>query len=101
MAYKGLLKGDLVYTVGCLYRAISCLVQVIYALNETYLMNEKGSLFDIDTFRIAPKDFKGRAESIFYSLTTDSENMKNLVDRLSEMIKEVEDLRAKYITFRI
>ena len=96
IAYKGILKGDFVYTAGCLYRAISCLTQVIYALNETYLMNEKGSLMEIDTFRIAPIDYKKRAENIFSSLTADYEHMRNLIDDLSEMIIEVTNLSRGY-----
>jgi predicted nucleotidyltransferase len=91
-AYKGLLKSDIVYAAGCIYRSISCLIQVIYALNETYIMNEKGALANIDSFRIIPKDFKKKAENIFYSLTEDTDNMKNIIDDLSSIIKEVEGL---------
>lgn len=97
IAYKGLLKNDIVYAAGCIYRSISCLIQVIYALNETYIMNEKGSLANIDTFGIIPKDFKKKIESIFYSLTADTENMKNIIDDLSCIVKEVEGLCNNYI----
>lgn len=97
IAYKGLLKGDIVYTIGCIYRVISCLIQVVYALNETYIMNEKGSLINIDTFRIIPKDFKKRVETISYSLTSDTKNMNNLIDELSIIVKEVEELCKRYI----
>jgi predicted nucleotidyltransferase len=92
IAYKGLLKGDIVYTIGCIYRVISCLIQVVYALNETYIMNEKGALINIDTFRIIPKDFKEKVENISYSLTADTKNMKSLIEELSGIVKEVEDL---------
>lgn len=97
LAYKGLWKDDIVYTTGCIYRVISCLTQVIYALNETYIMNEKGSLANIDEFRIIPQDFKKKVENIFYSLTTNTENMKNLVDELSSIVKDVESLCNKHI----
>ncbi len=97
IAYKGLLKDDISYVTGCIYRVISCLIQVIYALNETYIMNEKGSLANVDTFKIIPKDFKKKVEHIFYSLSDDTENMKNLLDELSETVKEVEGLCNKYI----
>jgi predicted nucleotidyltransferase len=92
IAYKGLLKDDITYVTGCIYRSISCLIQVIYALNETYIMNEKGSLANIDTLKIAPKDFKKKVENIFYSLTVNTENMKNLLAELSGIAKDVEDL---------
>ena len=96
IAYKGLLKNDIVYTAGCIYRSISCLIQVIYALNETYIMNEKGSLVELNTFRIIPKNFKEKIESIFCSLTADTENMKKLIDDLSSIFKEVENLCNEY-----
>jgi predicted nucleotidyltransferase len=97
IAYKGLLKDDIAYVAGCVYRVISCLTQVIYALNETYIMNEKGSLTNIDRFNIIPKDFKIRVENIFYSLTAEPENMKKFLDELSSIVKEVEDLCNKFI----
>jgi predicted nucleotidyltransferase len=97
IAYKGLLKNDIVYTTGCIYRVISCLMQVIYALNETYIMNEKGSLANIDTFKIIPEAFKEKVENIFLSLTSDTKNMKNILDELSGVIKEVERLCSKYV----
>jgi hypothetical protein len=55
-------------------------------------MNEKGALANIDTFTIIPKDFKKKAENVFYSLTEDTDNMKNIIDDLSSLIKEVEGL---------
>jgi predicted nucleotidyltransferase len=95
IAHKGISKNDLVYTSGCLYRAISCLIQVTYALNETYIMNEKGALAGTDKFGIVPKDFRSRVEHIFYSFTMKPENMKGLVDQLSDIVKEVEELCTK------
>lgn len=97
LAHKGMLKDDIVYTTGCIYRVISCLTQVIYALNETYIMNEKGSLDNIDAFRIISKEFKKKIENIFYSLAENTENMNNLIDELSSIVKEVEGLCNKYI----
>lgn len=92
IAAKSLSKNDIIYTTGCLYRVISCLTQVLYALNETYIMNEKGALAATDTFRIIPKDFKKKIEIIFCSLTMGPENMKGLIDQLSDTVKEVEEL---------
>jgi hypothetical protein len=39
---KGIYKKDLSYIAGCCFRSVSCLNQVLFALNETYWMNEKG-----------------------------------------------------------
>jgi predicted nucleotidyltransferase len=97
IANKGLSKNDIGYAIGCIYRAVSCLIQVIYALNETYLMNEKGALANTHKFNIAPKDFKVRIEHIFYSSVIEPKNMKNLVDQLTDIIKEVEELCRLHI----
>ncbi len=96
-AYKGLIKADIVYTIGCIYRTISCLIQVIYALNETYIMNEKGSLINIDTFNLIPKDFQKKVEGIFYALTLQTDNIKNYLDNLSELVQEVDVLCKKHL----
>ena len=96
-AYKGLIKADIVYTIGCIYRTISCLIQVIYALNETYIMNEKGSLNNIDTFNLIPKDFQKKVEGIFYALNLQTDNIKNYLDNLSELVQEVDVLCKKHL----
>src|SRR5215472_9947142 len=35
---------DVVYVVGCGFRCIACLCQVLFAINQTYLLNEKGAV---------------------------------------------------------
>lgn len=97
IADKSLSKNDIVYTTGCIYRVVSCLIQVLYALNEKYIMNEKGALAAADTFEIVPKDFKKKVEKIFCSLTAESKNMKNMIDELTGIVREVEELCIKHI----
>lgn len=92
IASKSIAKKDIVYASGCFYRVASCLIQVVYALNETYIMNEKGALANTYTFKLIPKDFKNKVENIFSSLTMEPENMKNLIDQLVSIVKEVEEL---------
>jgi predicted nucleotidyltransferase len=92
IAGKSLPKRDIAYTAGCLYRVASCLVQVVFALNKTYLMNEKGALAKTDAFTIIPKGFRGRVEELFGSITTEPNEMKERTARLSELVKEVEAL---------
>jgi len=43
--------------VGCLFRCAACLVQVLYALNERYFVNEKGSARAADSFPFHPAGF--------------------------------------------
>lgn len=37
-------RGDRTHVAGCAYRALTCLAQVLFALNEQYLINEKGAI---------------------------------------------------------
>lgn len=97
IASKSIAKKDIVYASGCFYRAISCLTQVIYALNETYIMNEKGAIANVCAFKIIPKNFESRVEKIFCSLTSEPEDIEILIDQLSGIIKEVEELCKKNI----
>jgi hypothetical protein len=41
---KALGKGDIIYAAGSLIRCAISLLQVLYAINEMYMLNEKGSL---------------------------------------------------------
>ena len=43
-AQKPAARGDVAYVSGCLFRTIACLVQVLFALNERYFLNEKRSV---------------------------------------------------------
>lgn len=37
-------RGDTAYVTGCVYRAVACLTQVLFARERRYLTNEKGSV---------------------------------------------------------
>jgi predicted nucleotidyltransferase len=89
---KGLSRNDIVYTTGCIYRIVSCLIQVLYALNETYIMNEKGALEEIHFFQYQPEDFIYRIEYILGALSQNTEDVKNAVFNLSTITNEVEEL---------
>jgi Polymerase beta, Nucleotidyltransferase len=38
------------HIAGCVYRALACIAQVLFALNERYLINEKGALQEAEGF---------------------------------------------------
>ena len=38
---KAIAKGDVLYAAGSLYRCANCLIQVLYAVNRLYILNEK------------------------------------------------------------
>lgn len=52
-------RGDVYNAVGCLTRAVSLLTQVLFALNETYFITDKGALEAIDAFACRPAGYSG------------------------------------------
>jgi hypothetical protein len=45
-------RGAQTHIAGCAYRALSCVVQVLFALNRRYFVNEKGALEEAADFPI-------------------------------------------------
>lgn len=39
-------RNERTHVAGCLYRSLACIAQVLFALNERYLINEKGALLE-------------------------------------------------------
>ena len=78
---------DVYYKAGHLFRSVSALNQVLYALNRTYCLNEKKATLRINQLRIAPKCYHERVNKIF-SLC--GEDTSGAVEILRQLIDEVE-----------
>ena len=65
IAQKAAGKGDVTYVTGCAFRAASCLLQVVFAQNRQWLLNEKGALALAAKFPHAPKDLRLKLEAAF------------------------------------
>ncbi len=81
-------KDDLYYLNGHCFRSVSCLNQVLFAINEEYCINEKKSVGMIDSFAIKPKNYKKRIEQIFSLLSNDLEHARKGVGILKNLISE-------------
>jgi hypothetical protein len=57
---KAAARGEVYIVTGCLARAIHALVQVLYALNETYYLSEKRLATDFSAFAVQPERFLER-----------------------------------------
>ena len=44
VAQKAVTRGDVAYAAGCCFRSVVCMNQVLFTLNEAYLLNEKGAV---------------------------------------------------------
>ena len=88
-------KDDIYYVCGHCFRSVSCLNQVLFALNEEYCINEKKAVRMIDGFKIKPRDYKKRVEEIFTLLSKDKDSTRKGVDMIKEIISETEMLIDK------
>jgi hypothetical protein len=57
-------RGDAFYVIGCLIRCAACMVQVLFALNERYLINEKGSVEAAASLPLCPTHFEQTINSV-------------------------------------
>ncbi|WP_223378135.1 nucleotidyltransferase domain-containing protein [Schnuerera sp. xch1] len=92
-------KDDAYYVCGHCFRSISCLNQVLFALNGEYCINEKKAVRMIDGFSIKPRDYKKRIDKIITLLSSDKDSTREGVNMLKELVSETKmllDMREKY-----
>ncbi len=63
-AEKSSERGEIYIVSGCITRIVNDLVQVLYAINETYFFGEKKFYKDINTFNVKPNNFMVRINKI-------------------------------------
>lgn len=88
VARKAVPRGDVVYAAGCCFRAAACMLQVLFAINEEYWLNEKGAVAMADSFRSRPEKFKERIESTIPVLEDNGDAIENAIDMLQELSRE-------------
>lgn len=57
-------RGEAYLVLGYLTRAATEMIQALYALNETFFMNDKYVYRDIAEFEIVPRDFMARVDAL-------------------------------------
>jgi hypothetical protein len=82
-------RGEVYMVTGCLARAIHCLVQVLYAINETYYLSEKRLATDLRSFSVQPDRFLERISAILGMPGTDSAQLQESLARVEALYSEV------------
>ena len=85
-ARKSLDRGDVSYIAGCVFRAVSCLCQTLFALNGSWLLNEKGAVAAVDGFARKPADFGARIAAAYADLGSGAHAVA--LDRLEALVSE-------------
>ncbi|MGZ7442980.1 nucleotidyltransferase domain-containing protein [Paenibacillus sp. TH7-28] len=94
-AEKNLDKDDISYVAGHAFRSISCLNQVIFALNGEYCINEKKAVRMIEGFNTKPNDYKKKIDQIITLISSNQDSTKEGIGILQELISETERLLNK------
>lgn len=89
---KSAARGEIYMTTGGLARTIHCLVQVLYALNETYYLSEKQLARELATFKLLPTDFLARVNAILGHPGTNSAELLDTLERTEELYRACVEL---------
>lgn len=82
-------KGDAYYLAGHLFRSVSALNQVLFALNRTYCLNEKKAVLRIEEMALRPDEYGRKVNDIFHAQGGEPEVAAK---RLRALCDEVKDL---------
>lgn len=91
-------NNDIYYMVGHLFRSISALNQVLFAMNQTYCLNEKKAVLRIERFSIRPKDYCNRINEI---LTLAPDNCLIKINKLEQLCYEVKELADRVLNTKV
>jgi hypothetical protein len=68
------------------------MLQVLFALNEEYWLNEKGALLIAEKFSLRPQRLKERVEEAFAVLSPDGRSIEEAIAMLGEVSQEISAL---------
>lgn len=88
IATKATARRDTAYVAGCLFECAGNLVQVLYALNGQYFLNEKGSVDAVEPFAKKPKNFSVRVQEALGSVGEDPEVLKGNIADYCKLVDE-------------
>lgn len=94
IARKSVARADVAYAAGCCFRCVACLLQVLFAINERYWMNEKGAVALADTFPFRPAMLRERIEKAFALLGAEGSLIEEAIAVLEGVWRETDSLMA-------
>ncbi len=87
-AKKGVQRGDVAYVAGGCFRSVSCMLQVIFALNGEYWLNEKGAVALAEGFPLRPPNFRARIEEVFALLDANAQTLEAALGVLAGLVQD-------------
>jgi predicted nucleotidyltransferase len=86
-------REDVAFAASALFWAVASLVQMIFALNGEYLMNEKGGVARVESLPRCPPNFRARVDGIFGELRADAQAIHRAFDVLATLAADFERIR--------
>jgi predicted nucleotidyltransferase len=94
VARKATGRNDVFYVSGCLFQCIACLVQVLYACNERFFVNEKDAIAEIERCALRPREFGDVVRAVLSAPGTTPDALRVSIERLGEQVQAVRALCA-------
>ncbi len=89
---KAVQRAESSYVAGCFFECVYSLVQVLFALNERYFINEKGAVAETRTFAIRPQGFADEVTDILGFVGRTVEELEHNYKRLDALVQSVKSL---------
>jgi hypothetical protein len=86
-------RAEQTHVAGCAYRTAACIAQVLFALNERYLINEKGALQEAATLPLTIPDIAKRTADIWRLIG--SNELRAAIAGLRAIERDVKRLLAR------
>jgi Nucleotidyltransferase domain len=83
-------RSEQTHVAGCAYRALACAAQVLFALNERYLINEKGALQEAADLPLTIPDVARRTNEVWRLI--DSNELRAALAGLRAIARDVKRL---------
>jgi predicted nucleotidyltransferase len=86
---KAIAREDAAYLAGHAFRAIMCMTQALFALNEQYCLNEKGSVALAGTFKLCPPRYAKRVNDAIHRLGTQPAQAHEALAQLNAEVQQL------------
>lgn len=86
---KSVSRGESSYVAGCFFECVYSLLQVLFALNTRYFVNEKGAVEETRAFERCPADFADHVDDIMGSVGGTVEALERNHRRLHALVTQV------------
>lgn len=94
IAKKSIERADVTYAVGCCFRSVMCMLQVLFAINKVYWLNEKGAVALANTFALKPARLQSRIDESFHLLDANPHSIQEAIANLEELNQDINILIA-------